>query len=100
MRVVVYRNHFGKIVEHQSVPEKMTVKELTEKIVIWNRTTSRSLVAELHEIEDDSFEEYLYQKAEARARWNREALQDLKQILSDADDLVTSLIHDLDVEEE
>lgn len=94
MNIVYYRRKSdGKITSSQDVTEKISVEELPDKLAEYNKNAVNT--AELFVIEPNSFEEHLWNKANAAANLQKETIEDLESSLHASLGLVYDLMSQL-----
>ena len=91
MIIVYYRDSEGKIVRHHTAPDDWTLELAQERIDQFNSEQSNKATAYALQAEDGSIEAYLYQKAQERAKWNKDALRNAISAIEDALDEVRGL---------
>lgn len=93
MIIIYYRDvdADGKITRAHTPPEDWTLEETQERINQYNSEHGHRSTVHALQVEDGSIEAYLYQRANERAKWDREALQEAISAIEDALDTVRGL---------
>lgn len=89
MKLIYYRDKNGKILRYQLPPKKMTQEQLEAAMAEFNETGDAKVY--LHEIEEGSLEMYLYEQAQYRKRFSKEAVQQALDAPEEAKDAIRCL---------
>lgn len=91
MIIVYYTDQNGKIVRHHATPDDWTLETAQERIDQFNSEQGHKTTAHALQAEDGSIEAYLFQKAQERAKWDKDAMRNAISAIEDALDEVRGL---------
>lgn len=89
MTLVYYRNGNGKIIRYHLPPKEWTTEQLAAEMAKFNEKGDAKVYAQ--EIQEDSLEMYLYERAEHQKRYPKEIIQAALDAIEEARDAINCL---------
>ena len=89
MTLVYYRDGNGKVIRHHLPPKGLTQKQLEEAVAEFNvKNTTQAFI---QEIQDDSLEMHLFERAQYQRRFPKEVIQAALDAIEEARDAINCL---------